>query len=292
MREEQGMYGTASRAAPLTLAADAPVDLQLHTTHSDGAWTPAQLLDHVAAAGFALVAVTDHDRPDTVAAVRRLGARRGVPVLAATELSAAWEGQLLDLLCYGFDPRRNALRALAATTRRGQAANIRATYAALQRHGYRFPDAPVLLPASGGIPRRLDQLLALLRGHGYADGASAARRAAGFRWVTADPAAVAAAAHRSGAVCLIAHPGRGDGFVQLDAPQLDRLRAAVPVDGLEVAHPRHTPAQVAFFQDYTRAHDLLASTGSDSHGPVGQLPIKYPAATSRTLLERLGMRVG
>lgn len=291
MRQQESMNGTTSHATPVTLVADAPVDLHLHTTHSDGSWTPEQLLDHVAAAGFALVAVTDHDRPDTVAAVRRLGARRGVPVLAAAELSAAWEGQLLDLLCYGFDPRRNALRALAATTRRGQATNIRATYAALQRHGYRFPEAPALLPASGGRPRHLDHLLALLRGHGYADGAGAARRAAGFRWVTADPAAVADAAHRSGAVCLIAHPGRGDSFVRLDAPQLDRLRAAVPVDGLEVAHPSHTPAQVAFFRDYARAHDLLASTGSDSHGPTGQLPIKYPAAVSRMLLERLGIQV-
>jgi len=291
MRDQQGLRSTASRTAPLTLAADAPVDLQLHTTNSDGDWTPEQLLDRVAAAGFALVAVTDHDRPDTVAAVQRLGARRGVPVLAGTELSAAWEGQLLDLLCYGFDPRRNALRVLAATTRRGQAATIRATYATLRRHGYRFPEASVLLPASGGRPRCLDHLLALLRGHGYADGAGAALHEAGFRWVTADPMTVADAARRSGAVCLIAHPGRGDGFVHLDAPQLDRLRAVVPVDGLEVAHPSHTPAQVAFFRDYAQTHNLLASTGSDSHGPAGQLPIKYAAATSRHLLERVGVRV-
>ncbi len=291
MRERHAVAGMAARGMPVSLAADAAVDLQLHTTQSDGTWAPEQLLDHLAAAGFALVAVTDHDRPDTVAAVRRLGARRGMPVLAATELSAAWEGQLLDLLCYGFDPRRNALRALAATTRRGQAANIRATHAALLRQGRRFPDAAALLPARGGLPRTLADLLALLRGHGYADGAGDALRAAGFRRVTADPAAVAAAAHRSGAVCLVAHPGRGDGFVALDAPQLARLRAAVPVDGLEVAHPSHTPAQVAFFRDYAAAHGLLASTGSDSHGPDGQPPIKYPAACSRTLLARLGIRV-
>jgi len=141
------------------------------------------------------------------------------------------------------------------------------------------------------VPRHLGDLLALLRGHGYADGAGAALREAGFRWITADPAAVAAAAHRSGAVCLIAHPGRGDGFARLDAPQLDRLRAAVPVDGLEVAHPSHTPAQVALFRDYADAHGLLASAGSDSHGPPGPLPIAYRAETCRRLLARVGIRV-
>ncbi len=289
--KRQGAAGMAARIAPEALAADAAVDLQLHTTHSDGEWMPEQLVDYVADAGFALVAITDHDRPDTVAAVQRLGARRDMPVLAATELSAAREGRLLDLLCYGFDPRRNALRALAAATRRGQAANIRATHDALLRDGHRFPDAAAVLPARGGVPRTLADLLALLRGHGYADGAGDALRAAGFRWVTAAPAEVVAAAHRSGAVCLVAHPGRGDGFVALDAPQLARLRAAVPVDGLEVDHPSHTPAQVAFFRDYTASHGLLASAGSDSHGPESQPPIKYPAATSRALLARLGIRV-
>ncbi len=279
------------RSPALTLAPDAPIDLQLHTTNSDGDWSAEQLLDHVAAAGFALVAVTDHDRPDMVAAVRRLGARRGVPVLAAVEMSTSWEGQLLDLLCYGFDPRQNALRALAAATRRGQAANIRATHATLQRRGYRFPQAGTILPASDGVPRRLGDLVALLRGHGHDDGAGTAVREAGFRWITADPAAVADAARRSGAACLIAHPGRGDGFARLDAPQLDRLRAAVPIDGLEVYHPSHTPGQVALFRDYADAHGLLASAGSDSHGPPGPLPIKYRADTSRALLARVNIRV-
>lgn len=273
--------------APLALAPDAPIDLQLHTTNSDGDWSAEQLLDHVTAERFALVAVTDHDRMDTVADVQRLGARRGVPVLAAVELSAAWEGQLLDLLCYGFDPQQNALTELAAATRQAQVANIWETFAASQRRGYRFPEARDALAESQGKPRHFGDL----RWHGYAAEASTALREAGFRWVTADPVAVVSAAHSSGAACLVAHPGRGDGFVRLDAPQLDRLRAAVPVDGLEVYHPSHTPEQVTFFLDYARVHALLTSAGSDSHGPPGPLPIKYRAETSRRLLQRVGIRV-
>ncbi len=275
----------------LTLAPDAPIDLQLHTASSDGNWSAEQLLDHVVAEGFALVAVTDHDRLDTVAAVQQLGAWKGVPVLAAAELSAAWEGQLLDLLCYGFDPQQNALIELAEATRQAQAENIRETYAALQRRGYRFPEARDVLTAGEGTPHHFGDLVELLQRHGYAVEMRAALHEAGFRWVTADPAAVAGAAHRSGAVCLIAHPGRGDGFACFDAPQLDRLRAAVPVDGLEVYHPSHTPEQATFFLNYAREHALFTSTGSDSHGPPGPLPIKYPAEISRRLLEHVGIRV-
>jgi 3',5'-nucleoside bisphosphate phosphatase len=270
---------------PLTLAPDAAIDLQLHTTFSDGNWTAEALLDHVAAAGFALVAVTDHDRVDTVAEVQRLGAARGVPVLAAAELSATWEGQMLDLLCYGFDPlAQHPLATLAATTRQSQLANLRETYAELQRRGYRFPDT--------AEPRHLGDLIALMEQGGYAIGLGDAVRGAGFRWIMADPAAVVDAAHRSDALCLIGHPGRGEGFVRLDTPQLDRLRAIAPFDGLEVEHPTHTPEQSAHFLAYAQRHNLLISTGSDSHGPPGHLPIPYRAETSRALLEHLGIQIG
>jgi hypothetical protein len=49
----------------LSLTADAAVDLQLHTIHSDGAWTPAVLLDYLAQA-------------------------RCLPVLVAVKMTAAW----------------------------------------------------------------------------------------------------------------------------------------------------------------------------------------------------------
>jgi predicted metal-dependent phosphoesterase TrpH len=277
----------------LTLAPDAAIDLQLHTTFSDGNWSAEALLAHVAAAGFALVAVTDHDRVDTVAEVRRIGAEQGVAVLAAAEMSSEWEGTPLDLLCYGFDPAQpEPLATLAATTHRAQVENLREVYATLQRRGYRFPQAEAILGEHGGEVRHLGDLIALMERHGFGRGMGDALRGAGFRWITADPAAVVEAAHRSGAVCLVGHPGRGGEFVRLDGAQLDRFRESVPIDGLEVEHPSHTPGQVALFRDYARRHDLLMSTGSDSHGPPGEMPIKYRAEASRALLERVGIRVG
>jgi predicted metal-dependent phosphoesterase TrpH len=114
---------------------------------------------------------------------------------------------------------------------------------------------------------------------------------AGFRWVTAEPAALVEAAHHDAALCLIAHPGRGDGFIRFDTQGLDRFRARVPVDGLETHHPSHSAEQVDLFIAYAREHQLLVSAGSDSHGPPGTMPIKYPAHLSRDLLARLGVTV-
>jgi len=108
--------------------------------------------------------------------------------------------------------------------------------------------------------------------------------------VTNDLAAVVEAAHQSRAVCLIAHPGHKDGFVTYDFQMLDKLRQDIPIDGLEVFQPKHTPDQTAMYLDYAQQHHLLISSGSDSHG-LDKPPIKYPAHLSRALLEQVGIQV-
>ena len=80
----------------LVLTPDAAIDLQLHTTYSDDRWTPAQLLDHLAGEQVALVAITDHDRPDTAMAVQQLAMAKNLPVLAAVEMTASWQGQMVS----------------------------------------------------------------------------------------------------------------------------------------------------------------------------------------------------
>ena len=52
--------------APLVLAPDAALDLQLHTTFSDGTWTPEHLIDYLVREQFGLVAITDHRGPERV----------------------------------------------------------------------------------------------------------------------------------------------------------------------------------------------------------------------------------
>ena len=60
----------------LVLAPDAVIDLQLHTTFSDGTWIPEQLIDYLVREQFGLVAITDHDRVDTAAMLQLLAAEK------------------------------------------------------------------------------------------------------------------------------------------------------------------------------------------------------------------------
>jgi 3',5'-nucleoside bisphosphate phosphatase len=281
------------------LSPDASIDLQLHTTYSDGRWSAEQLFDHLAAEGFDLVAVTDHDRVDTVASVQQLGEQKGVSVLTAVEISAQWRGKMADVLCFGFDPEEGALRVVADHIRQRAAENAQEVYDELERRGYRFPRRDEILAARQGKLRVAHDCAKLLMEHDYVkDWPEAYKiiRDAGYREMKAGLAETVEAVHSGGGIALIAHPGRGKleplMFTDYTPQWLDELRAEIPLDGIEVYHPTHTPELIATYQSYVEQHNLLFSAGSDSHGPPGRMPIKHRADLCRPLLERVGIEVG
>jgi 3',5'-nucleoside bisphosphate phosphatase len=277
----------------LSLAADAAIDLHLHTIYSDGRWIPEQLLDHLVQEQFGLVAITDHDRVDMVASIQQLALDKHLPVLIGVEMTATWKGEMTDLLCYGFAPNHTALNELTQDLLRRQQENTREVYENLQRQGCTLsPDelSAILAKPSSEQPHAL---VALLTEHGYGLGEPSVGELvleAGCTFATSDPAAIVEAAHRSGGVCLLAHPGHEDGFITYDVPLLDQFRQEAPIDGLEVYHPLHTPAQITLYLEYAQKHNLLVSSGSDSHKP-DKPPIKYRAELSRGLLERVGIQM-
>jgi predicted metal-dependent phosphoesterase TrpH len=279
----------------LALEPSSSIDLHMHTNYSDGRWPAQQLIDYLAAEHFDLVAVTDHDRVDKVAEIQALAAEKHLPVLAGVEMSTQWNGRLAHLLCYGFDPAQNYLQAITAQVVQLQLENTYAVNDELKRQGYTFPRQGEVLAANNGKLRLPSDNIRLLIDHGYAANQRAGLQIiekAGFHSILADMGETVDAAHRSGALCLIAHPGRREsGFTFYDTALLDQLRTTVPIDGIEIYHPYHAPDVIETYLHYVQKHDLLLSTGSDSHSIPGRMPRKHRAEISKKLLERLGITV-
>src|SRR5260370_30072679 len=76
--------------------------LHTHTTHSDGQYTPSQIVELARRAGLAAVAVTDHDAVGGVAVARAAAVGSGVEVVAGVEVTAEFNGRELHLLGYFF----------------------------------------------------------------------------------------------------------------------------------------------------------------------------------------------
>lgn len=279
----------------LTLSPDASIDLHMHTTYSDGRWPAEQLINHLVAEGFKLVAVTDHDRVDMVASIQQLAATKNLPVLSGVEMSTQWKDKMGHVLCYGFDPEHNYLSEITSSVVKRQLENTHQVYDELRRRGYNFPRQEKVLAENGGKLRRPADNIRLLREHGYvSDWQTGVQKIqeAGFYSIIADMTETVDAAHRSGAMCLIAHPGRRErGFTFYDPALLNEVRAEIPLDGIEVYHPYHSPEIIQTYLEYVRKHNLLLSTGSDSHCIPGRMPMKHRAEISRQLLERVGIHV-
>ncbi|MEO7003482.1 MAG: PHP domain-containing protein [Ktedonobacterales bacterium] len=274
------------------------IDLHMHTTYSDGHWQPTALFAQLAREGFRVVAVTDHDQVRHLAGTQALGISHGIVVVPGTEMTTVWHGMNAHVLCYapvGVGFTSEALADLARSTEDAQLANTRAVHEELLRRGYTFPRQDDILRAQGGQVARPIDNARLIHESGYAPtpaDALAVITDAGYISIKAPIAEAVAAAHASGAVTIMAHPGRGEGEIQrYDPPLLRELLADIPLDGLEVYYPTYTPKQIAAYAALAAERDLLVSAGSDSHGPRQRYPIRYPAERCAALLKRLRVRV-
>lgn len=276
------------------LPPDATIDLHMHTTASDGRWTPETLVERIAALGIAAMAVADHDALDSVAPVAALAARRGIAVISGVEVTTRWDGRQWHLLVYGAPSEHGPLRALVDRQRQEHIDRANEAIGRLRRGGHAVPSLEAAV--AGRPPLPIYVMDALIR-DGVADTMLAANRFVERRlgvpfYIDVPLAEAVAAAHAAGGLAILAHPGRDEGAGILRPEQLPRLLDHAPIDGLEVHYPTHTPAQVAEYASLADRHGLLRSCGSDSHGPGRPRdPQRYPATLALPLLARLGLAV-
>ena len=280
------------------LAAADKVDLHLHTLASDGAWTPAALVDHLAAEGFRVVAVCDHDSQRSVPEVARRAARRGIRVVPGVEVTTRWRDRQWHLLVYGIDPRdpneagrpfRSVLADLDARLME-LAEDARARIEASGR------PLPSLEEIAAGRPLWPYHVLCAAIREGHAKNLKTAAELVtelGGGFSADEPLArVVDAAHQAGGLCVVAHPGRADSVGVLTEADLDAMLAEVPIDGLEAHYRSYTDEQTALYRRLAEERGLLVSCGSDSHAPKHPVdPRPWRAAWCADLLGRLGVAV-
>jgi hypothetical protein len=73
-------------------------DLHVHTTASDGTYTPAQVVDLARRTGLAALAITDHDTLTGVASAQEMAAGSGLTIIPGVEITAEHQDRELRLL--------------------------------------------------------------------------------------------------------------------------------------------------------------------------------------------------
>lgn len=244
-------------------------DLHLHTTASDGAMRPLEMVEAASARGVNLIAITDHDTVAGVAEAMSAGSTVGMTVLPAIELSTG-AGREIHLLGYGLHPEEEGLDAFLQTQLDRRQERMVAMLDRLRSIGIEI-DLASIRQRNDRFLGRVDLAQALVS-HGHA---SSVKEAFARYLKPGKPGYVSrarlgvqegiAALRSFGAVTVLAHPGRSG----LDAQALDALLPCwmeAGLAGLEAYHASHDEAARRSFDRIARKHALLVTGGSDSHG--------------------------
>jgi predicted metal-dependent phosphoesterase TrpH len=258
-------------------------DLHSHSIASDGTLRPVELVAAAHAAGVDVLALTDHDTLEGLTEAGQAARALGLQLVPGVEISVSWQSQTIHILALGIDPGCETLqtglaglrdfrhwrameigRRLARAGIAGCYEGARA-YAAGQCVG-RMHFARHLV--ASGHARSVTEVFKRFLVHnkpGYVAGQWASLDAA-LAWIEA-----------AGGLAVIAHPARYRMTASKLRRLLDAFRAGGGV-GMEVVSGSHSRDNITAMAALCRNRNLLASCGSDYHGPnsprirLGQLP--------------------
>jgi 3',5'-nucleoside bisphosphate phosphatase len=269
-------------------------DLHLHTTFSDGTYSPEELVAEARRFGFVALALTDHDTVEGCERMQAACSAASIEFIPATELTCEVQGIELHMLGYFLDVENPRLLKQMTRFQTSRQDRIREIVARLRRLQVPLEEEDVFALANCNSPGRPHVARALIQRKVCASLDEAFERFLKKNrpgWVPKEKISAQDALtliHEAGGLAVVAHPG------------LARTEEALPalikagIDGIECFHTKHSPSASEYYVGVAEQHKLAVTGGSDCHGMNKGKPligsIKLPYEYVRQLKERL--RIG
>ncbi|HBX23512.1 MAG TPA: PHP domain-containing protein [Desulfotomaculum sp.] len=246
-------------------------DLHIHTTASDGAYSPKEIVQKAFKLGLKTTAITDHDSIQGVNEAQQTGHELGIRVIAGVELSTKYKGKSIDVLGYNFSLDNKELNNRLASLsegREGRALRIINKFVDL---GMPISLADVKkFSGDGNIGR--PHIAKAIVAKGYikdlqtvfdkflSDGKPAA-----IDKIIISPQEGINLIHKAGGIAVIAHPGL------IDDDMLVHELMQFDFDGIEVWHRKHTKEDCERYLQIAEEYGLIMTGGSDFHNDEHEL---------------------
>lgn len=245
------------------------VDLHMHSTASDGVYSPEALMNLAADLGCTHVALTDHDSTAGLPPAREAAKRRGMQLIPGVELSCGAQKEI-HILGYGFDPENAALRAFCEARVAQRVARTEAMVQKLCELGKPIEMKRVRELARGVIARPHVARAMVEAGYvtSVADAFDRYLKPGRPAYVPKEDVKVAEAVRliaQAGGIAVLAHPME----LKMGETQLESLIGEWKTQGLsgvEVYHPSAQNNHAAFLHNLARREGMLVTGGSDFHG--------------------------
>lgn len=247
------------------------VDLHVHSTKSDGTFTPAELVRKAIATGLSAFALTDHDTTDGL--TEAMHAAQGTPleVIPGIEFSTERGGRDIHLLGYYFDYQAPGFQVEVRKFADARVLRNRRMCEKLQAAGVDVPYEKLVEEFGDAVITRAQFAKYMLR-HGITHSMSEAfQRYIGDNCPCFVPRSKISPEDavrfilKYHGVPVLAHPLQ----YHLGKEALEELVSAlkdVGLIGLECIYSTNTPAETSEMQQLAGKYGLIVTGGSDFHG--------------------------
>lgn len=252
----------------------AGVDLHTHTTASDGSLSPRELVRLAVRRGVRVLAITDHDSTNGLPeALDEAAKHPPLTVVPGLEINCDVPGGRpgaateIHVLGYLMDYEAAWFQDFLREQRVERAARVHRIADRLAELGMPIDPAEVFAIVKEGSPGR-PHIAQVMVNRGYVRSV----REAFDRYLHANgpanvprrrltPVDAVRVIRRAGGVPVLAHPGLAD--------RDDMIPSLIDAGlmGIEAYYPEHSAVQTGTYVELCRTHGLVATGGSDYHGP-------------------------
>ncbi len=248
------------------------VDLHLHTTASDGSYSPRGIVQYAKKNGLVAVGITDHDDISGLEPAIDEGDKIGVEVLPGVELSTKYKKGTMHILGYMIDPGNESLNDALTDLKNARITRNKKIIEKLTDLGMNITLEEVKEEAKDGSVGRPHFANILLRKDyvgNYYEAFNKYLKKGGPAYVDREKLTIEEAIElirSASGIPVLAHPH------SLKIERRKKLEAFIKplieygLGGLEVYYSRHTKPQTETYKKIARHLDLLITGGSDFHG--------------------------
>lgn len=248
------------------------IDLHIHTTYSDGAYSPEQVVDTALDCNLDVIALTDHDNilSHKVAMDYVKKQAYNLEIIPGVEINTIYKGYEVHILGYYMDTNNPDFVQLLKNQ---QQARINQTTQIVEllnkKAGIRvkFEDIKSLVAPGGSIGRpHIARAITAVGGvanvmEAYSKYINDSSPVYVTR-KTVSPHDAVEIINEAGGIPVFAHP------IDVDiSEKLTKELVSYGLRGIEAYHRKHSPAVVEYFSSLAEKYGLIITGGSDFHAP-------------------------
>jgi predicted metal-dependent phosphoesterase TrpH len=244
------------------------IDLHIHSTASDGSYSPEEVVRKSAALGLTIIALADHDSTNGIAPAQAAALDfPGLTVVPAVEINTDIDSGEAHVLGYFIDYKNGELQAELARLRNSRHERAQKMLAKLAKLGVNIEWQRVQELAGDGSIGRPHLAKAMLEKGYIASFPEAFEKYIGrhgpayVERAKISPAEAVALILKSNGLPVLAHP-----LTVNDPESLILELKAAGLAGIEAYYSSYTAEETNRLVSLARQHDLITTAGTDFHG--------------------------